>query len=285
MAGWQAKRVGMRGKFLLLAASALALAGAGLGAVVFTPNPPPPLPEGPQPALPMLRANLRTADRIQIVRGAQMVWLERRGQVWALSQAGGYPVQPDKAAALVDGLLALRLTEPATASPAALGVADPAAPAGAGTLVRVLGTSGAVLAAIILGPDDGPAYVRRPNHPTAWLAVPHVATSTDPADWTGTSLPLPDLDRVSLAPDAETDLATLRTALAALRFTAIRASPQIHATPVRVVRVGLADGSAVLHIGQADGQDWLQISGSSAWARHLAPYAFAVPPGSLMTRG
>ncbi len=75
-----------------------------------------------------------------------MLWLERRGQVWGLSQEGGYPISTAAAEALAEALLTLHLLHPADGTPEALGLGDPPDPAG-GTAVRVLSVRGAVLGA------------------------------------------------------------------------------------------------------------------------------------------
>ena len=63
------------------------------------------------------------------------------------------------------------LITPSSGDSTALGVADPGAQPGGGTLVRVLATSGAVLGAIIVSSAPGPAYFRQPGLPQIWLAT------------------------------------------------------------------------------------------------------------------
>ncbi len=257
---------GMRQRSFLLAGLVVAIAAGGLAAGMLRPRPKPVLDPGPQPALPVLIANYRLADRIELASGARVLWLERRGQVWGLSQSGGYPVRPDAANALVDGLLGLKLGH--------------AVPGGAadGTLVRVLAVSGEVLGAVVVGSDGA---VRRPGLPAAWQALPPLQVSADVKDWIDDRLPVPDLAQVTIAGGDEASNAALRRSLAVLRFTAVRANPQIRAEAVRSVRLALPNGTATLTLGQFDGQDWLHVSGSSSWARTLAPYAFAVPAGGV----
>ncbi len=251
----------------LLLASVIAVAAvAGLATALMRPVPA--LPAAPPPALPVLGAQIGSADRIELSHGDKLLWLERRGQVWGLSQEGGFPVRPAESAALVDGLIALRLDHSVSGDPAARGVADPDAKSGAGTLVRVLATSGAVLGAVILGNAPGPAYFRQPGLPQIWLASQPLPAGTDPADWTDRHLPAPEL----VGPDT----APMQLALAGLTITQIRSAPQVRLGQVRTVALPVADGTAVLTLGRANHQDWLQVSGSSAWARALSPYAFAV---------
>ncbi len=254
-------RMAMRHWTFPVAALAVVLVGGGLAAAVLRPPPAPPKRAELQLALPVLAAKYRLADRIELVQGAAVLWLERRGQVWGLAEAGGYPVRPEAAAALIDGLMDLQLQQSAPM------------PTTDGTLVRVLAVSGEVLGTIIVGPEAG--VVRKPGAATAWQAAPFLQVSANAADWIDLHLPLPEaavLDR---------DGAALRQSLAALRFTAVRASPQIRPSPVRTIQMALSDGTAKLDVGRLAGQDWLHVSGSSAWARGLAPYAFAIPSGSL----
>ena len=264
----------MRRRMFLLAGAVVLLA-AGLAAATLRPAPPPP---GPQPAFPALIANSRKADRIEVVHGPDILWLERRGQVWGLARAAGYPVRPESVESLMDGLLALTLEHPVAGTPASAGLEDPSAPEGAGTLIRVLTASDDVLAAVIVGNDAG--LVRRPGQPTLWLATPVLRASPDPADWIGRHVPPPDA-AVAIVNGDDQATAKLRQTLAALEFTEVRASPQVHPAPLRSIPLRLADGTALLSLGRLDGQEWLQISGDAAWARRLAPYAFAVPAGSL----
>ena len=261
-------RMAMRRRTLLLAAAVALLCGGGLAAAVLRPVPSPPPSPQPPLALPVLAANYRAADRIELVRGPATLWLERRGQAWVLAQGGGYPVRPEMAAALVDGLLSLRLDHPLARPPAAS--ADD-------TRVRILAVSGTVLGALVLSPDG--TVLRRPGLPDAWQVHPPLPVSAEVADWIDRHLPMPDLTRAT--PGSGGSAATLGQALAALRITAVRSALQIHPVPVRSILLGLPDGSANLELGRLDGQAWLHVAGNSAWARSLAPYAFAVPDGSL----
>ena len=257
----------------LIIAIVAATALGGLAVLALQPAPIA-TPLGPVAAMPVLRGQINTADRIELQQGKAVLWLERRGQVWGVSQEGGYPISPQAAASLIDGLLGLTLDHPASGTPAALGVADPNAPAGAGTLVRILATSGALLGSLIVGAPTGPAYVREVREDQVWLASRHIPVSTAPADWTGTHLP--PLDAGSTTP------ATIQQAIAGLSFTDVRPSPQLHLTAARSTSIALADGTAVLILGQAAGGEWLEITGSSAWARRLSPYAFAVPSSTQL---
>jgi hypothetical protein len=258
----------------------LALAGVAvcvaLGAVLLpqlTPaSPPPP----PPPALPVLAANQQAIDRIEITHNGQVLWLERRGQVWGLAREGAYPVAPGKAQALLDSLLALKLVKPAEGALYPLGLSDPAKPGG-GTLVRVLGVSGAVLAAIIAGePSPGHYTARRPGDNQAWVTNGPVMAPTDPAEWINRHLPpLPD---GSIAPMPGLDTRMALVALeAGLPFIEARAAPQIRPALVATIPLTVPDGTAVVQMGQQDDQVWMHIAGTSPWAAALAPWTFLVP--------
>lgn len=269
-------RVAMRFRLILPGLVALVtLTSIGVTAAFWTNAPD--APALPQPALPVLIANYSNADRIELRHGRRALWLERRGEVWGLAQAGGYPVRAERAAALVDGLLGLRLDRPVDGTPEQLAVADPDAVAGAGTLVRVLAVSGALLGSIIVGPADGPPYVRRPGEAVVWLASSHLAAGADPLAWTGGRLPPPG--NLTLGQGTDTEAMEVRKGV---RLGDVRAGPQVHPVAVRSITLGLADGTALLRIGREKGVDWLQISGSAAWARQLSPYAFALAADSAL---
>ena len=227
---------------------------------------------------PSLAANWLLADRIELSHAAAVLTLERRGQVWGLAREAGYPIRRDKADALTDALLALRLVRPAQGVPDAIGVGDPGTEAG-GTLVRIRAASGAVIGAVILPSVAPPAgqvsYVRRPREETAWVASNAVPDSTEPADWAERTLP-----PLHAGAEAAADEAVLDQLRAGLPFTAVRAAPQIRAPVDRTVALAVPDGTVTLRVGALDGQAWLRVGGTAPWAARLAPYAFALPPAS-----
>ena len=245
-------------RLLLLAAGGLGVSFM-LGGVLLSRTPSQAMTPGL--ACPALAPRVASADRIELSHAGQVLWLERRGTVWGLARQGGYPAQPGRADALMRALLNLRLLATAPGALASLGLADPAqAEPGGGTLVRVLGTSGATLCAIITG--LGPA-VRRSADPAGWLVNTPVETSVDPAQWSQHALP-------PLAP------ALVRP----VPHDDVRARPLVRVAPLRTVALDLANGTAVLTVGTLAGQSWLVVSGTSPWASGLAAYAFALPANS-----
>ncbi len=261
----------MTRRVLLLIAAAAAL-GAGAATYAVLPEPQP--VTSPGLALPSLAANYAAADRIEITHAGRDLWLERRGQVWGLAGEGGYPVERSAAESLTAGLLTMRFLQPAGTDPGAAGLADPHGPsANSGTLIRVLSTSGAVLGAIIVSEKPG-NLVRRPGEDTVWQASTHVHGSVDPADWnTGRLPPI----AAFMAKDA-----SMPAILADLAFTDVRAAPQVHPPVTHTLRLTLRDGTADLATGLLDGTPWLHVTGTSAWAAALTPYAFALPADSKL---
>ena len=230
-------------------------------------------------ACPALAPRVASADRIELSHAGQVLWLERRGMVWGLARQGGYPVQPGRADALMRALQELRLVTKVPGALASLDLADPAQTGpGSGTLVRVLGTSGATLCAIVTG--SGLA-VRRSADPAAWMVNTPVKASVDPGQWSQHALPPLDLALVRAVPqDGGLDTNQIKTLLAALPFDDVRARPLVRVAPLRTVALDLANGTAVLTVGTLAGQSWLVVSGTSPWASGLASYAFALPADS-----
>lgn len=267
----------MRMRFLVLAAIGLG-STCVLAGVLLQPS----RPAGPPPlAFPALAARFGSADRIELVHAGQVLWLERRGQVWGLAQQGGYPVRPGLAEKLTDALTAARLVQPATGTPEALGLGDPFKPEeSGGVYVRVLGTTGATLAALVTQSHPS-AVMRRPGDPQAWQVSNTIDVPARPEDWSQHALPPLDPAQIRAVPD-DGGLGTeaVAKALAGLPVTEIRPAPQAHPVPFRTVQLTLAGGSAVLTVGREHGQPWLQVSGTSGWASRLAPYAFALPEDS-----
>ncbi len=262
--------------FLLMAAGGLGVS-CMLAAASLERGPGP--PELPPLACPALAPRLATADRIELTHAGQTLWLERRGMVWGLARQGGYPAQPGRANALIQGLLSLRITKPAPGTLDALGLADPFQPGPAdGTFVRLLAASGAVLCTVITGPNKA---VRRPADTAGSLADAQLADPPDMDSWGQHTLPPLDPARVrAVLGDGGLGGAAVETMVAALPFSDVRPRPQIHPTPVRTIQLALTDGMAVLTVGMEAGQPWLSVSGTSPWATSLAPFAFALPPDS-----
>ncbi len=265
-------------RFLLAAAIGFGVTCV-LAGVLLTP---PGERSGPPPlAFPALATRLTSADRIEIVHAGHVLWLERRGQVWGMARQGGYPVRPEMAEALMQALLTTRLVKPVPGTPEAAGLGNPfGTDADSGTFVRVLGTSGATLSAIVTGGPDG-SLVRRPNDTQVWRANNAVTVSADPGMWTQQALPALGPGQIeAVADDGGLGSRTVRTSLEALSFVDVGPAPQHHPAPFRTVQLTLSNGSAVLTVGMEEGQPWLLVSGTSPWATRLAPYAFALPGDS-----
>ena len=265
----------MRMRLLLVAALGLGLVGVLAGALLSRG----PTARPPAIAFPALAARVASADRIELVHAGQVLWLERRGQVWGLAQQGGYPVRPGLTEALLSALLTLRIQ---TAAPEAfedLHLADPFAPgANSGTFVRILGTSGAVLCTVIVG-TPGSSVMRRPGDEHAWVVNNALTAPADAADWSQHALPpLDPADIHAVLDDGGLGEDAARSAVAEIPFTDAAPAPQHHPAPARIVQLLLASGTAVFTVGLEQGQAWLLISGTSTWAGRLAPYAFALPP-------
>ena len=255
-------------RFLLLAASGIGVSCLLAGMLLDRP----PDPSGPPLACPALAPRILTADRIELTQHGQVLWLERRGSIWGMARQGGYPVQQDRAAALLGPLLTTRLMTPAPAEPQ---------DAASGTSVRVLGTSGATLCAIVAGPEPA-KIIQRLGDTSRWVGSATIpGVSADPDAWSQHALPPLDPALVTaVVNDGGLGAQSVAQLLAALPFTDVRPRPQIHASPVRTLQLALNTGSAVLTVGVQAGQAWLLVSGTSAWARPLAPYAFALPSDS-----
>ncbi len=147
-----------------------------------------------QPAFPDLAATLASAARIEISHQGSTVTLTRHDDRWQVTQRADYPAIPARVHALLAGLAGLHLAEPRTADPSfydKLGVEDPARPAAASSLVRVLDAAGKPLAALIVGqkrPQSQPdlpdlIYVRRPGEAQSWLAEGRLDVDADPQSW------------------------------------------------------------------------------------------------------
>ena len=121
----------------------------------------------------------------------------------------------------------------------------------------------------------GSNVIRRPGDEHAWVANNAITAPADEADWSQHALPslgpaeiLAVLDSGGLGEEAA------RSAAAEIPFTDAAPAPQHHPVPARTVRLVLTNGTAVLTVGLDQGQPWLLVSGTSAWASRLAPYAF-----------
>lgn len=266
----------IRTRFLLVAAGGLASTFVLAGILLERP---PGVPAAPKLACPALAPRIASADRIELAHAGQVLWLERRGASWGVARQGGYPAQPGRVEALVDTLLTVRLSQPAPGSAEATGPAGAVTPGPAtGTSVRILGTSGATLCALVTGPGEA---VRRYGDAAGSQPSSPVKLSAELGDWSQHTLPPLDPAAIrAVVDDAGLGAGPIEQGLSALPVSAISARPQVHLQPARTVRLALNDGTALLTVGIADGQSWLLVSGTSPWASQLAPYAFALPPDS-----
>lgn len=173
---------------VLLAAGAVVLAAS-----LATMDGGPSAPEPDRLAFADLAPRAVSATRIEITGDAGRVLLLQTGGQWVLPDQAGYPADQGRVRALLLGLSELVLREERTSQPAdyaRLGVADPSASVGGGTLVRVMDGSGLTLAAVIIGharpagEREGMAfYVRRPDQAQAWLAAGTVEARPNLAFW------------------------------------------------------------------------------------------------------
>ena len=187
--------------------------------------------------MPILPRNLSVADRIQIIHQGAVLNLERRGRMWCLAQAGGYPVRPELAQRLTDQLLALRLTHPSAAASPSPRLDDPADASATG--VRVLAASGASLGAIIVSVHSAGAQrflAHQAGDPRDWQAEGALDVATDPMAWVDTAImpgdPATNGAHISHGAEAfDLDAAAAQgqmAALHALTFTAIRPAAQLN---------------------------------------------------------
>lgn len=145
---------------------------------------------------PGLTAQLQKTAKVEIVHQGKPLVIERHGDTWGLSDRDLYPVQEAKLRGMLTALTELRLVAPRTDNPrqySILGVEDPTAKdtTGSSDLVRLLGSNGKPIAAVIVGhqrmrtqsglPDQ--VYVRRPGARQSWLADGDLQVDADPQLW------------------------------------------------------------------------------------------------------
>lgn len=155
------------------------------------------VPQG-QLAFQNLVPKLQDAAEINIVHHGAALKLVRNNTVWGVAARSNYPADLAKVHKLTDALAELKLDEPRSANPddyARLGVEDAEGKDANSTLIRVLDSSGAPIAALIAGHQhtgshgngDG-TYVRRPGEAQSWLAQGSLTASADPLDWLDTKI-------------------------------------------------------------------------------------------------
>ena len=130
---------------------------------------------------------------IEIQSDAGTTVIERTESGWAMTDKGGYPVQPEMARRAVIGFGELELTERKTARPdryERLGVSDPGGADAKARLVTLKDGQGGAMAEVILGKrrdnrlsSQGGYYVRLPGEEQSWFAPANFEIPTDPAVW------------------------------------------------------------------------------------------------------
>jgi hypothetical protein len=161
---------------------------------------------------PVLMDKMQDVARIEISSRAHgtfdVAFDPRRG--WVMTQHANYPASFEQMRSTVVGLAQLETIMPKTARPEwyrFIGVDAP--PNGGGTLIRLMDSKGAIIAALIMGQttDIGDTtgamglYVRKPGQTQSWLARSVFEPKSDPADWMDKNIL--DVDRARIA---ETDV-------------------------------------------------------------------------------
>lgn len=209
---------------LLLAATVVSVGAAGYAVISEGARLAPPEPA----QTPLFGDLLERANEVQTVAIASAkgkLTLQRSGNHWSLTEAGGYPVPADKVRQLVAGLAGLRLLEPKTDQPARharLEVEEITAKDAKSRQVSLLGGDGKTLESLIVGKPNRTldlnglrgVYVRNPGEPLAWLAEGTLELPTTVTDWvdrTVVDLPAAKLRSATFEP-VGTDKVTLMKA-------------------------------------------------------------------------
>lgn len=217
---------------LLLAAAVVSVAAAAYAVVSQGAR-----LAAPEPAsTPMFADLLDRANDVQAVTIASAkgkLTLQRNGNAWSLTEAGGYPVPADKVRQLVAGLAGLRLLEPKTDQPARharLEVEDITAKDAKSRQVALLGGDGKPLVSLIVGKPNRTldlnglrgVYVRNPGEPLAWLAEGALEVPTAVIDWVDRSvvdLPAAKLKSATFAPTGSGQITLTKAEGGAAGFT------------------------------------------------------------------
>ncbi len=190
------------GRRLLALAAVTALAVLAALAV-HAPRDAPERAQVGTPALPALAAAPDAATRIVIAGAGFALTLDRAAEGgWTWRERDGFPADPRRVAAALDGLAGLRLVAPMTARPARyprLGVADITDPDSRALRVDIEAADAAPLGRLLIGGRPAAAvepsvYVRRVFEARAWRAAGIPAVPRDPLDWF-------DRTPIDLAPD------------------------------------------------------------------------------------
>lgn len=166
-------------------------------------------PEVSGPVLPDWSVAVASAREIEIAGDESFTLVATEG-VWRMPSRDGYPVRPERLAALDAYLASLVFEGARTDNPqrlGRLGLAEPGEVDG-GTLIEVRDAAGEIRAALILGEVRDPlVYVRRPGRPRAYaaLSVDGAALELLPADgWLDLeflALGTSDIARVDIQPE------------------------------------------------------------------------------------
>lgn len=148
-------------------------------------------PDVSGPVAPFWVERAGDAARIEIVAADAQFTLVRSGAGWIMPSRGGYPVRPERIAALDQALSELTFQRAMTRDPEKfdrLGLGDPEA-GGAGVQLTVLDASAGVIADLIAGDarGEGGVYVRRARGSRAYAARGSLPELADPGVWLGLS--------------------------------------------------------------------------------------------------
>lgn len=147
-----------------------------------------------RPMLPELRRQANGLAGIELTKRGKTLTFVRNGEQWSIKERAGYPVEADKARALLVQLTNAELAEPKTASKdrwALLDLEDPATAEAKSSLVRLLDAGGKPIAEVVIGKQRMNAfgtgrhgvYVRRPNETQTWLVNGEPKVTLEVKDW------------------------------------------------------------------------------------------------------
>ncbi|PWE18546.1 hypothetical protein DDZ18_02780 [Marinicauda salina] len=160
-------------------------------------------PEVAGPVLPDWPAQAETAQIIEITAADTMFRLVRGEDGWTMPSRGGYPVRPERIAALDGALAELRYRRVMTRDPdklSRLGLGDPTA-GGEGVRLTVVAEDGSRLADLIVGDARGEtgAYIRPAGGARAYSVEGRLPDLADAGAWLGLDFMNIDPDRVAAA--------------------------------------------------------------------------------------
>lgn len=142
-------------------------------------------PQSPGLAAPGLSARPNAAEVILVVTKDATYRLAKESRGWTMKDRGGYPVRQEAVAAFTEALAKLRYARPMTRDPeklARLGLDDPRQ-GGAGALLQVQDSQGALLADVIIGGGEETLYLRPANANQTWTADGALPPIRDASAW------------------------------------------------------------------------------------------------------